>query len=252
MMSLKPLLTETIRVRSAQIIGRDHALRQVNCQDSHAVYQSDDFIVGVVCDGCGEGQHSEVGATLAATFIVTQAIALLQEDYPIQAIPEMLYPRIIDYLDQLVSLSAPINRAAFIQHHLLFTIVGVLVAGERSVIFSAGDGMIILDDAVERIDQDNRPSYIAYHLLRDDLSETTLPEKFAVQYPSDWQTLAIATDGFDESLAGEIQGFMHPRGLQRQLNVWSNQGKYFRDDATLITLERLIPDPEADTTDPDA
>ncbi|MGB1286975.1 MAG: protein phosphatase 2C domain-containing protein [Aggregatilineales bacterium] len=235
------LLTKTIRLRSAQVIGRDHLLREVNCQDSHALVQTDDFIAGVVCDGCGEGQYSEVGATLGAKFIITQIINLLDEGALVQEIPDLLYPRIVDYLSQLTELSQPMNRTAFVQHHLLFTIVGVIVADGRTVIFSAGDGLFIIDKVRQRIEQDNKPQYIAYHLLADSLkSGVTLPDKFDIQYAKGWQKLAVATDGFDETLSADIWGMEHPRALQRRLNVWSSQEKRFADDTALITLERLI------------
>ncbi|MCU0512661.1 MAG: protein phosphatase 2C domain-containing protein [Anaerolineae bacterium] len=230
-----------LRVRSAQVIGLDHLLRRMNCQDSQAVMQQGAYVAAVVCDGCGEGQRSETGAALAAAFITGQALALLQGGCPPAAIPARLHERLLAYLEQLVRLTQPASPLHFIQQHLLFTIVGVVIAGDEGVIFHAGDGLLALDDRVQRIDRHNRPDYIAYHLLRDHLAaDFTLPDGFTVQpLPPNWQRLALATDGFVPELLPQVWNQAHPRGLQRQLNVWADQERRFQDDATLIVIERL-------------
>ena len=57
-------------INSASIIGRDHELTKKNKQDFVCSFVSDNFVIGVVCDGCGESQYSEVGASLIGTFVL--------------------------------------------------------------------------------------------------------------------------------------------------------------------------------------
>jgi serine/threonine protein phosphatase PrpC len=232
-------MLKSVRARAGQIIGRSHMTRQANCQDSLALAQPESAIVGVVCDGCGEGQHSEVGSTLAAKYIVTQALQLLDDKCDLAEIPSILYMRILDYLEDLISLSLPVNRLQFVQHHLLFTIVGVILTNDGGTLFSSGDGLIAVDDKVNSINQNNKPAYIAYHLIRENVVSTSVIQHgFTVQKINDWQRIVIATDGFEAALLPELKDLEHPRSLQRKLNVWSNQERRFQDDATLIVLEK--------------
>jgi serine/threonine protein phosphatase PrpC len=229
-----------VRARTGQIIGRSHLSRQANCQDSYALAQTENYIVGVVCDGCGEGQHSEVGSTLAAKYIVTQAIHLIEMNCDLAEIPMMLYGRVIEYLENLIAVSAPMNRVQFVKHHLLFTIVGVILTEKGGVLFSSGDGLIAVDELVNDIDQRNKPAYIAYHLIQEHvISASVIQHQFTTQSLDNWQRIVIATDGFEVDLLSELSDLQHPRSLQRKLNVWSNQGKHFQDDATLIVLEKV-------------
>jgi len=233
-------MTDIIQARAGQIIGRDHMARRVNCHDSTALIQTENYLAGVVCDGCGDGAHSEVGAKLAAQFIVTQIRDLLGKGIPAGEIPARLYPRIIAYLAQIVDASNPLNPVAFIRDYLLFTIVGVVQSGEDTLIFAAGDGTFVVDDMICQRDQDNAPAYVAYHLLDPAaLGEFALPVGFDIhQCDPAWQRIAVMTDGFDTDLIPELWGHKHQRGLQRKLNVWSDRDRRFRDDATVIAIER--------------
>lgn len=232
---------KNIQVCTGQIIGLDHTRRQVNCQDSHTLIESDDYLVGVVCDGCGEGLRSEVGAALATGYIAGQAAGLLEDGFGPEAIPGILHQRTLSYLDNLVALTQPVNRVQFIQNHLLFTIVGLILTEGSGVIFTAGDGLLAMDEETMDIDQSNRPAYIAYHLLQDHLEDRFhLPDGFqVVTLPPDWQRLAITSDGFVPELLPQVWRLKHPRGLQRKLNVWANQERRFQDDATIIAVERF-------------
>lgn len=251
-----------IRARTAQIIGRDHLIRQANRQDAHALLQNETFTVAVLCDGCGEGEHSEIGATLAAQFLAARALEAAEQGVPLAEIPARLHKRLLDYLCGVIDMTAPPDRLAFIQHHLLFTVLGVIarapkrasdglntfyrergkwgnVGESQAVIFAAGDGLIAVDDEVTQRDEGNAPRYPAYHLLApDQISRIDLPAGFAVQQVMEWERLALASDGFEPALLPEVwNAASQPRALQRRFNLWSNEQKRFKDDATLITLE---------------
>lgn len=230
-----------IRVRTGQIIGRDHMMRQANCQDSHAVGTHGSHFIGIVCDGCGSSTHSEVGAKLAAQYLTDQAIHMLNMNKSLDEIPHLLYQSMISFLNYLVVGMQPHDPVAYIEDYLLFTIVGVIASEDEGVIFTAGDGLIKVDECEQQIDQDNTPTYIAYHLLDlDQMAGFTMPDSFQIHpVKPDWQQIAIATDGFEAKLLPEVWGLQHERGLQRMLNRWSMQERRFTDDTTIITLERL-------------
>src|SRR4051794_26892607 len=63
-------------VAAGSVPGRDHLgrgnlLAGRNNQDAYAWSCSEAGLVAVVCDGCGGGRHSEVGAQLGARLLVT-------------------------------------------------------------------------------------------------------------------------------------------------------------------------------------
>lgn len=235
---------ENIQIRAGQIIGRDHLLRQANSQDGSAVIETEKHVIGIVCDGCGDGKQSEVGAKLAANFLAGQAVDLLAEGHPISTIPDLLYPRMVKYLEDVICLTQPRDRLVFLRENLLFTIVGVILSEEGGVIFTAGDGIYAVDANICEIDQNNEPIYIAYRLLDPTmLNGLSVPSQFEVQsIQPDWQQVMISSDGFETDLFPEIWGLGHPRALQRKLNFWSNQEHRLRDDTTLITIEKVAND----------
>jgi hypothetical protein len=230
------------RARAGQVIGRDHVLGGVNCQDAYALIEREAYTIGIVCDGCGGGKRSEVGATLAANFLASRATHLLEAGHIFADAPLLLYPQMIDFLRSMVSLCQPADAAAFIHDQLLFTVLGVIVSDEGGVMFAAGDGLIARDAVINERDEGNRPAYIAYHLFDDAaLNGYIMPDGFDV-YPlhPGWQRLALASDGFETELLPDVWGMQHPRGLQRKLNVWSNRERRFRDDTTIITVEKIM------------
>ncbi len=242
-----------IQTRVGQIIGHDHIARRINCQDGYALLQTDDYVIGIVCDGCGEGKHSEIGAKLAAQYLAGQILALLEEGTLLSELPQLLHTRLIAYLDELVQVSQPLQPLQFIRENLLFTTLGVVCTKQESLLFAAGDGTILINDTLHRINQNNKPAYIAYNLIKPEmLGEFTMPQSFEV-FPCEpgWQRLAIASDGFDDDLFPDVWGLANIRGLQRKLNVWSDRDRRFRDDATIITVERVAV-PEGEKVNDDA
>lgn len=234
-------MPSTFHVRAGRVIGRDHMLRQANCQDSYAVVERPNLLVAVVCDGSGSGRYSEFGSLLGAQYVATRAAEHLQAGIPADQLPAVLHAQLVTFLGDLRDLVRPIDPVAFVREHLLFTILGVAITDGVGVIFSAGDGTVILDDEVNLIDQNNTPQYIAYHLLSAaELGDYTPASGFAMlPLPADWQRLALASDGFEPDLSAYLWGHQHPRGLQRRLNGLSNTQHRFRDDATVIAIERL-------------
>lgn len=229
-----------IRARAGRVLGRDHLLRAANCQDSHALYHDDQYTIGIVCDGCGEGANSEFGAAAAAHFLNGEALRLLRAGTAPADLPAALYARLREMLNGLLSLIAPPNRVTFIRDYLLFTVLGVVIADGQAVIFAAGDGLIAIDETITQRDEGNAPRYPAYHLLEAPHQPADLPSGFEVYtVPAGWQRLAIGSDGFDVALLPEVWGFANPRALQRKMNVWNEQDHRFRDDATLITVEEI-------------
>jgi hypothetical protein len=247
----KEKVIKMFRVRTASIIGRDHILRQANNQDAFACSQEmigqENYIFAAVADGCGEGKDSEVGAKLVSQFVVGEIPLLLKMGVSLKQIPQALFPRLVGFLG---SLSGQFyfpdleRRTEFVGNLLLTTVLGLVMNNRFGLVFIAGDGIVILDDRILVLDQENKPTYLGYHLIERKFlqGEDQIPKEFKILEVNAqrFKHLAICSDGFELELASEIWGFDHPRGLQRQFNLWSRK-RHFQDDATIITVENLKP-----------
>jgi hypothetical protein len=238
-------------LKAGSVPGKDHLFMQANCQDK---YRWDSFEqnsklyqAGIVCDGCGSAEQSEVGAALLAEFGVAEIERLIGQGCSMADLPEKLYRESLGFLAEISHLVAgekdsPSRATAFIGRYLLATILGFVTNEEQTLIFAAGDGLIIVNDRLENRDEANRPDYLAYGLLKPDELSSPAPLRqtfdFKLLPTNSIERLAVWTDGFDPALTPEIWNLNGPRGLQRKLNIWSKR-KLLTDDTTGITLERV-------------
>jgi hypothetical protein len=232
-----------LRARAASVIGREHAMRNGNSQDAFTLLELPQGVVGVVCDGCGSGARSEVGATLGAQYVAARAADALAQGVELAQIPARVHAALLDYLRQMVWLMRPSDGHAFIHDHLLFTVLGLVATEGGAVLFAAGDGVVCLDQQVMQRDENNMPNYPAYQLLNTsalgDAAPSIRGRTFDMHAVPQWSRLAIGTDGVELDVLGEVWGHTHVRGLQRKFNFWSTEQKRFRDDATMIVVEKL-------------
>ena len=238
------------RTRQGIVPGRSHILDARNCQDAlcSTTFELDgkSYIVGVIADGCGEGNHSEVGAQLAVQFIPREVRRLVQSGSAIEQIPDLLFEHLIHFLKAIVgayNVTDIREFAQFVNHHLLFTVLGFLLGPEQTAVFAAGDGIVIINDDTHLREQQNAPTYIGYQLIdRRYLKANTspLPTTFD-QYivPTETlQKLAVGSDAWmqEQTLLDQLWGIKTAVGLQLQMNRWSD-AKHFKDDASMILAE---------------
>lgn len=255
--------------------GHYHLYRGTNCQDAAALAAISahsgvaEIVVGVGCDGCGEGQNSEMGALALTSYIVREC---LQHHFrgrsPVQAVDHLFYS-IIQFIDANVRLTVPLygdpardaaEIAEFIKHHWLATIMGFILTKDQSVRFWCGDGTFKIDDEdVVCIDQNNTPRYIAYNsLYRPQLvgvEYDDIPDSICCDVIDPRSRIMIASDGFttfdkdklatargkEPELSDELDGQQWDKkgqvGLKKWMNSRSDRG-YFNDDCFIVTAER--------------
>lgn len=260
-------------VCGASHIGHYHVFSHRNNQDAY-IYWADpllagekhDRVVAFVSDGCGEGEHSEVGAKLLVQFLLQETKELFRLGWGPQRIAEMLFRSVIHFINSAVD-KYNFNeheRALHIKDFWSATILGVVIDSIKGgVFFHAGDGLFATepDSKILRIDQNNFPNYISYNCLEHPekfgVTPDVMPTKFEV-IPIDLQStqkIMISTDGFEtrnetakvrligqkietpNNLHGDQWDKKGNTGLSRWMNVRFAQG-FFEDDCTIITIER--------------
>lgn len=245
--------------------GHHHLYKGSNCQDAAAMITAPDIAIGIGCDGCGEGEHSEMGALATVNFALHEASQLHTAGYRPSEIVQQLFPAIVRFIDMNVLLTCSargiVEIANFIKHHWLSTIMGVILTCDESIIFWCGDGTFAIDDeAVVSIDQQNQPTYIAYNCLfvpdKVGVSKKDIPVDFSSMVITPKSRVMIASDGFgnhnkqklflSREREPELPDCLHGQqwnkkgqfGLNKWMNSRSDRG-YFEDDCLIITAEAL-------------
>lgn len=231
------------KLTSAQHVGRSHLLLARNYQDALAVVDTPDCQIGVICDGCSEGAHSEAGATLGAALIASR-LAWHRSSFPtIDKTLDFVALRLLDHWKDLLAsyCFSPRQHVQFIQDHLLFTVVGFIATPQRVTVFHAGDGVYVVNEQVTLLDEMNAPHYLAYHLIPHAVERELPPFGFSIE---SWTTaeverLMIGSDAWVDE-PDLLPGVWQQPHLQRCLNVWSDKEHRFFDDVSVITLERQV------------
>ena len=204
-------------------IGMEHLESGMNCQDYG--FQGDR--VAVVCDGCSEGKHSEVGAKMFCF--------LTQEGAVISA----AFDRIVNFFGY-----NPIT----LRNYASFTTLKLLNGSGSWIIEYCGDGYIILQDyegniTFEELSDGEYPKYYIYNYIPPEylkhykggvsFSQKIFPKE---QYAK----VGIASDGLryilnaDEELRKEfIDCLKSGKELKTKLFINRNHG-IFKDDVTIV------------------
>jgi len=222
----------TISGACAAVTGARHVRVARNGQDAAATWVGDGAGAIVVCDGCGSGASSEVGARLGAQLVIGAVAARLRRGERPGALWSGVRAEVAAMLGQLAE-AMPGDRATAIRDHFLFTIVAAVVAGDEACVWAIGDGAYAFGDRVQVLGPfaDNQPPYLAYDLLG-------MPQAAHLDAGDAREgSVMVATDGAAElGLAGlfDARTFAHPDGLRRRLAVLARGSERIDWDARRI------------------
>ncbi len=259
------------QLAAGSIVGQEHRQTGRNNQDAWAVSQTDAATIAVVCDGCGSGRFSEVGAKLGARLIV-QAIQQAADLSNPEILLQSVQVQVLTELQNLIKAMGG-DWVQTIQDYFLFTVVGVLITPMETLTFAMGDGEIALNGAVTTLGPfpNNAPPYLAYGLL--DTAPSPVWQVCHHVPTEQVQSVLIGTDGVvdllelgDRALPGksELVGgveqfwqqdryFANPDMVRRRLALINREGMQpdwqqqtlvkhpglLRDDTTLVVVRRV-------------
>ncbi|MDO8425808.1 MAG: protein phosphatase 2C domain-containing protein [bacterium] len=239
-------MRDVFMVAGGSVAGFDHVRAGRNNQDAFAWHQDDQYTIAVVCDGCSDGTHSEVGALLGAPQLVAAIRRLLEDGVALDGkrgceptplvMPDDVYT-LLDYAlrDALGSMRFMMagmlgTEREVIRNYLLFTAVGVLIAPWGTACFSVGDGVYAVNGVATTLGPfpNNMPPYPMYaHLTAGD----TEPYMFQIRttMPTEaLESVCIGTDGALALLDAEVRHRTTGETLGGIAQFWEDD-RYFRN-----------------------
>ena len=265
-------LSSQFELAAGSVIGRRHLDAGKGNQDAFAWRESAGGIVAVVCDGCGSGEHSEVGAQLGARLLVEELTRALEANAKLDELQTWEGVRtatLAKLREVATSLGGSFDEV--VSELLLFTVVGVAMTETLTSIFSIGDGLFALNGEVKPLGPfpGNAPPYLSYGLVERDGPRFVTQKLVAT---SEVKHLLLGTDGagdLQEVAARNLPGATEPIGplsqfwlddryfknrdaIRRRLAmanreisrpIWAEQrvakeGGLLPDDTTLLVLRR--------------
>ncbi len=245
-------------VAAGSVTGRDHVLAGRNNQDAYHWACLPHTVMAVVCDGCGSGKHSEVGAQMGARLIVAAMTRALPG-------PSHTFWHCVrhDALAQLRRLAEQMGGSLTytVQDYLLFTVVGVLVTPSSAFCFSLGDGVMVVNSDLIPLGPfpENAPPYLAYALLdAQNCRPSALSRGFQMQRvlpTTAVQSIVLGTDGLEALLQAAARPLPGKQVAVGPLCQFWQEERYFtnpdavRRTLALVNREVVQPDWEAQRLD---
>lgn len=220
-------------------MGTLHKESDINCQDAIGSYENR---LKVVCDGCSEGKHSEVGAKLFCKMIIDRYVNFVDKGKRFIDVPALI-TTVMDELVQLIG-----DNPEDIKNYLSFTILVAEKCPDSNYgyVYYCGDGYIIKekDDYVslDKLDCGEYPMYLAYNYIDG---------KYMKQYKDgvrietlefeDVGNIGVASDGirfvaeleYDDPLRKEFMDIL-ASGKEMKMKLFFNRNaKIFQDDFSI-------------------
>lgn len=218
------------------VAGRAHVHARRNNQDAWHTLARDGVAVGLVADGCGSGQRSEVGAALGARIFVEALAAAVRSGESPELTLETARLSLLDSLTTIARVLDPSGRAtrAVVADHLLFTLAGAVLTPSWTAVFALGDGLACVNGERFHVSYpDDTPPYAAYALTGSPLTDTRpdlLRFRILRTLPTETvESILVGTDGVADlervvplrRFWEDDRSFTNPYHVARQLHLAS-------------------------------
>ncbi len=230
---------------SGTVIGKEHIRVSKNNQDAACHYSTGSALIAVVCDGCGSGDHSELGAGIGATFVVRHLLewAGTLTDVGVRAadVLEIVRKEVVSSLSAVAQgMKMPgASYTKLVEENFLFTVIGACITPSRSVFFSIGDGIFAVDGTVFQIGPfaNNAPPYIGYGMLKQhvDLPGGEEAYKFRIirEQTGSPDSFLLGSDGVIDLIAAEEKNLPGRDKVVGPISQFWSEDKYFSNSDNL-------------------
>ena len=247
----------TFQFASGSVPGRHHLghhpnLVGLNNQDSMGMRVTDDYAILVVSDGCGAGDHSEVGSNILTRITLNAFEMLLRTPFGCDPFSGMWCGIAFNEIrDRLRSVASVIcdretfsSRDFFYRQHFLATLMVAVVTPKETAVLSIGDGVYAVNGDVTELDPGagNMPAYIAYGLMAD-IQAPLGSHNFTVLecLPTcNVDSLLIGTDGIGDLIAKENEHLPGNPSKKAGPLSWFWSTKAFKTSVRVHQRLRLI------------
>lgn len=196
-------IADMFQMAGGTIPGRDHTTTQKNSHDAYHMVQTAGLGIAVVCDGCGSGENSEVGAKLGARIVAAQIMRYFNNDPSAFRLGQidrglMQVRRSVLSQIQLLADSMGPSYSQAIGEYFLFTVLGAIVTHDHTFVFGAGDGVMVLNETLTTLapSEGNSPEYLSYGLVETEKKGLVpLLQVFGDVATGKLESLLIGTDG---------------------------------------------------------
>lgn len=231
-------------------IGKEHIALGKNNQDAYYIRTSPAGIIAVICDGCSQGESSEVGAKIFSRAFANYLNNFINEpaSSSIFANLDNLTRQVHRFFISNLSLCQTIigmDHSMVVKDFLQFTTIAAIVTPSQTIVFSIGDGVVSVNKDIISIDPylgngRNEPPYVGYLITDSTIPLKELSPKVHYILPTDViESVIIATDGAKDIIknaatVGPLHQFLdnkyfsNPYNLTRRLNVM-NMSHQFPD-----------------------
>jgi hypothetical protein len=228
---------------TGSVMGTYHSRTNKNNQDSFFYIEHNEFIIGVICDGCGSGKYSEVGANMGGPALAWElgVSGIHKAGNDIEKINDVLERVRKLTVSRLATcafhIGIPIIES--VREYFLFTIIAFIISREYTYVISIGDGSYALNQKLITIGpfKNNAPPYIAYDLVSDHLQGITEEElSFVVNevIPTpEVKNIVLATDGIDDLIKAEDKKIPGKEELVGPVSQFWNNDLFFKNHAAL-------------------
>jgi hypothetical protein len=228
---------------SGSVLGKEHRRKGKNAQDALVLDVFPEHAVAIVCDGCGSGSRSEVGAVLGSRVI---AHAISERFRRSHGLNEESLERV--RLDVLAHLRVMVNAmggsfSQTVEEHFLFTVVGMVMTAEQVIIFSIGDGVYAINEQVTTIGpfEGNKPPYLGYGLTASPKDTASLRFVINAVVPTEEvSSLLIGTDGVGDLLAASGKPIVGTKTVVEEISALCGTDAFFGNPDALNRRLRLI------------
>lgn len=237
-------------IAKASIAGRDKILplKRGSNQDAVCVDEiPDEILVFCVCDGCGEQDHSEIGAKLQAKLLVSKIINERSNDL---LAFRHVYLMLSTLTMAMTRFGTSSSKTVF-EYFLATAIVGVMRPKQNSLkLYIRGDGYIHVYNKTPETDfhlirdENNQPKYWGYDIASGSSNYLDLVYDGDL---SEAERVVIATDGIryipeeeQDTLFFANKNFSNPDFLRRSLVILDRDEHSLHDDTTVVAIRRKL------------
>ncbi len=256
-------MQEMFEVAGGSIAGREHLRVGKNNQDAYFSICNQQAAIAVVCDGCGSGRHSEVGAKIGARLVVKTIARRIQSEPDSQdGLASEFWERLkLDLLAEMQQVLQMLGGGSnegnggdsrdamqqIVNDYLLFTIVGVLITPTEAIAFSIGDGLVVVNGKIGQIGPfpDNAPPYLAYGFYRPDLIHFHIHDRI---HTDAVESVLIGTDGAADLISVAGMNLPGKQETVGQISQFWQADRYFSNPEAIHRRLSLI---NREVTQPD-